>query len=344
MSVNNARAKINRIIYLLIFLFQCAGTSFAQDIQFSQFYATPLYLNPAFAGSAHMHRAISHNRLQWPGLEARYYTSLLSVDTYLPQYNSGFGLIGYFDNQGGRIKSTRIAAQYSYEVTLSPNLFFRPGLEVGYLSRKLDYSQLIFSDQVTDTGILTSPETPSDRVHMVDISSGALIYSKQFWFGISGHHLNRPNQSFLGETSRLPTKLAFVSGYKIKIGGNYGSNSMQESAWYIIPTAHYKLQGKSDQFDVGLYGLKDIFLAGVWYRGIPLKFYEREDNRFHNNESLVFLAGIKIQSLSVGYSYDWVVSRLSRATTNGAHELNITYVFDGAGRKRIPKRLPCPSF
>ena len=38
------------ILLLLSFLLQ--SLSFAQDAQFSQFYANPIYLNPALAGSA----------------------------------------------------------------------------------------------------------------------------------------------------------------------------------------------------------------------------------------------------------------------------------------------------
>src|SRR5688572_20399902 len=71
-----------------------------QDIQFSQFYGSPLYLNPAFTGGAHNYRAILHQRLQWPGLEAKYSTSLFSADGYFNDYKSGLGLVFFKDTQG----------------------------------------------------------------------------------------------------------------------------------------------------------------------------------------------------------------------------------------------------
>ena len=40
----------------------------AQDVGFSQFYANPLYLNPAFAGSQVAPRISLTYRAQWPGL------------------------------------------------------------------------------------------------------------------------------------------------------------------------------------------------------------------------------------------------------------------------------------
>ena len=46
----------------------------AQDPAFSQFYANPLYLNPAFAGSDICPRASLNFRDQWPGIGKTYVT------------------------------------------------------------------------------------------------------------------------------------------------------------------------------------------------------------------------------------------------------------------------------
>jgi type IX secretion system PorP/SprF family membrane protein len=332
---------VGKIIFFLMVL-TVSGNLNAQDVQFSQFYAAPLYLNPAFAGSAHQTRGIFHSRWQWPGLGARYFTSLLSIDSYFHSAKSGVGFMGYFDDQSGIIKSMRLSGQYSYEITLAPEVFIRPALEFAYYRRSLNYSDLIFSDQVTQYGINTGADISNAIVHMADLSTGALLYSKNFWFGATGNHLNRPDESFTRQNARLPVKYTFVSGYKIFISGEKSNiNGVKQRQTFLIPTVHYKFQGKSDQFDAGIYCLHDIFLAGLWYRGIPFKYYWKE---LHNNESVVFQGGVKISRISVSYSYDWVVSRLSRAMPNGAHEINITYVYDNKPRNRPMKRLPCPSF
>ncbi|MFN6947114.1 MAG: type IX secretion system membrane protein PorP/SprF, partial [Cytophagaceae bacterium] len=83
-------------------------------------------------------------------------------------------------------------------------------------------------------------------------------------------------------------------------------------------------------------------IAGVWYRGIPVTRY---DVGFHNHESVVALIGVKFGNMSFGYSYDFVVSRLSNVRTFGAHEFNLTYIHSKKRKKNKPmKRLPCPSF
>src|SRR5690606_9578417 len=109
------------------------------------------------------------------------------------------------------------------------------------------------------------------------------------------------------------------------------------------PTFHYKFQGKSDQFDLGVYGIYDVLMLGFWYRGLPIvKQYRKE---VPNHESMIFLVGLKMKSFSVSYSYDVTVSRLAAASTGGSHEINLTYLHHKIQKKKKPmKRLPCPQF
>src|SRR6201990_792280 len=65
----------------------------AQDPQFSQFYAAPLYLNPAFAGSTNQARIGLNYRNQWPAIDANFTTFSAFADFYLEDYNSGVGVI-----------------------------------------------------------------------------------------------------------------------------------------------------------------------------------------------------------------------------------------------------------
>jgi type IX secretion system PorP/SprF family membrane protein len=334
-------------VMLLLSLFSLKAIG--QDVQFSQFYNVPTYLNPGFAGSAHQTRAIAHHRMQWPGLDARYTTSLVSLDHYLPQHKSGFGLMVMQDYMGANtINSTNIVAQYAYEIHVLDNLTFRPGLQLGYMSRGLNYSNLRFPQQFDDQG-QNSTGNPygfgDDRIHMVDFGTGGIVYSNNLWVGFSAHHLNKPNQSFFGEVSRLPVQYLFVSGYKIKLKSKekyMAYLQQQESEIAIIPTFNYKSQGSSDQFDIGVYGIYDMVIAGLWYRGIPTKKYSFV---LHNNESVVMMGGFKFGNYSISYSYDYIVSRLSSVRTFGAHEINFTFINSKKAKKNKPmKRLPCPSF
>ncbi len=319
----------------------------AQDIQFSQFYAVPMYLNPAFAGSGHNFRGTLHQRLQWPKLDAKFNTSFFSADGFSHRYRSGFGIMAIQDYQGSSvISSSQVGLQYAYEVHLSSELTVRAGLGADFLSRSLDYSTLKFPSQFNDStgysGFGNNLENP--RKNMVSLGSGLVLYSKRFWSSIAASHMNQPNQSFVGGVSRLPLKMSFTAGYKIPLKESKQMAYLEEEQKdvSITPTAHYKFQGKSDQLDIGLYGIYDKVIAAVWYRGIPIKNY---DKKLPNNESMVIIAGFMSGSFSFTYSYDFTVSKLAQSRTGGSHEINLTYIHKHHPKTVKPmRRLPCPNF
>lgn len=340
--------KTNKIRALLLILILSFAEARAQDFQFSQFYNVPLYMNPAFAGTLHTTRISLHQRLQWPRLDARYTTSVLSADTYFSGFNSGVGLMVMQDYQGGgQISSTEVQLMYSYEIHLNSKFTLRPGLQVGYVSRHINYAELRFPHQFDHfRGMVASadPQAIWNRAkNYADVSSGGVLYSKGFWAGFAVHHLNVPNQTFRGQgfESKLPMQFSIVSGQKIILHKSVSMHHDKEEV-SITPTFQYKWQGKSDQLDLGLYGAVNVALVGLWYRGIPIKKY---NNEIQNNESVIVFIGYKGDPIRVGYSYDFTVSKLATGKTGGSHEFNLTYVFQKAHkRKKILKRLPCPSF
>jgi len=318
----------------------------AQDIQFSQFYSAALYQNPAFAGSSHHHRGTFHQRLQWPALDAKYVTSMLSYDTYNSKYNSGFGIVALKDWQGAStINSMDVGLQYAYELYLNRTISFRPGIQLSYVSRNLNYAGLTVPEDYTNNGLVgTAALQDRARIQYVDVSAGGIAYTGNFWFGFSVHHINRPNQSFIKGVSRLPAKVAFTGGYKISFketNFHHLEYLDHDREYSITPTFHYKFQGESDQLDLGLYGIYDFAVVGLWYRGIPVKNYDR---KFVNHESMIALIGWKYESLTITYSYDFTVSRLVKSRTAGSHELNVTYIYKKKKHRKIIKRLPCPNF
>src|SRR5688500_10120908 len=76
------------------------GTANAQDPQFSQFYAAPLYLNPAFAGSTNQARAGINYRNQWPAIDANFTTMSFFADYFIEDKNSDVGLLVTRDREG----------------------------------------------------------------------------------------------------------------------------------------------------------------------------------------------------------------------------------------------------
>lgn len=324
--------------------------SFAQDPQFSQFYNSPLYLNPAYAGTGDNTRAVFNFRSQWPSISrpTSYVTMAAGIDHNIEPLNSGVGLLILRDRQGkGNLSTTEISGIYSYQLDLTKNWSFRPALQGGVVIRNIDYSRLTFGDQLTPngpTGDLTSDGiAANNNVVYPDISTGGVFFNDQIWIGLSAHHINRPNQAFTGERFPLPVKFSFQSGMKISLGSQsvrrgYTQVNKERS---IVPTFLYKSQGKFDQLDLGFYFINEPVMFGVWYRGIPIKNY----NGYVNNESFIFLAGIQYERMTFAYSYDLTVSKLSLMNSGGAHEISLIYEWRVPYKtKKSNRPLPCPYF
>jgi type IX secretion system PorP/SprF family membrane protein len=116
---------------LLSFLLLSHKIIKAQDPQFTQFYANPLYLNPAFAGSTICPRICFNYRNQWPGIPATYTTTSASFDRYVYGIKSGIGLLVTNDQAGaGTIKTTNVSGIYSYQLTITRSFSINEGFRL----------------------------------------------------------------------------------------------------------------------------------------------------------------------------------------------------------------------
>jgi len=334
-----------RNLFSLIGLFLALVVQ-AQDPQFSQYYAAPLLLNPALTGGGECYRVGFNGRTQWTGLPSAYNTIAVFGDLNYEDLRSGFGVYALHDEMGtAKLSTNEFSALYRYQVSFSKKVNFRFGLQASYVSRTINYSTLTFEDQYAGT-VLTGVAS-ADRVidfnktQYFDFSSGILMYDEDnYWLGISAYHLNRPNQGFMDE-SNIPIKLSVHGGYNFYTHKRF----RDQIQWRITPTFLYKAQAKFDQLDLGIYFIREKLLAGIWYRGIPVK----KDENIHSSDAIVFQGGLKLHSFSVVYSYDFTVSKLEFRNTKGSHELSIIYNFclDWPPKKkpaRSVRRLPCPSF
>jgi len=346
-------------LYLQIVLlcFVCLR-GLAQDPQFSQFYAAPIYQNPAFAGSAFATRLIANYRNQWPSITANFVTSSFSIDHHLEGLNSGIGLIVTNDSQGpNRLTSTDISGIYAYQLKINEENFLRLGIQGTYSNKSMSYMGLTFGDQYNDKGFIDGFPTqdplgpdgsPLPTVHLADFSAGALFYNSRSWLGLSAHHINQPAYTFFntaGKNAYLPMKVSISGGLNIPLANPYTRGLNADKDFSISPAFLYKSQGKFDQLDVGLYATYSPLTVGVWYRGIPIK--KRNITRT-NHDALVFLVGVRQDNFSIGYSYDITVSSLS-VSTGGSHEISIAYQFEPVIKsmfryKRNKKALSCPKF
>ncbi len=347
MNISNLIAmkklKFSALLFLMVQI-----EILAQDPQFSQFYAAPLYHNPAFTGAAHKGRLVANYRNQWPAIPQGFITTAFSADNYYKAYNSGVGILAYRDQAGsGGLSTNALAIQYAYEIHFSSQWSGRGGLSFGYANRFVDFSKLTFRDQLNANFVPTPTSDPAqanlNRVGYFDISSGFLLYNRYLWFGGSALHMNQPNQSLLGNTGKLPMRVSLLAGAKIPLtkrryGADYGANRFKEKS--ISPSLLYKRQGDFQQLDLGAYVTLSPLITGIWYRGLPVFNY----NGILNQDALVWLLGFKHNNFSVGYSYDLTISGLGPGTA-GSHEVSVSYEFDSPKRrKKRTTPIPCPKF
>lgn len=337
--------NLKKHIFYLLLTFG-ASSVYSQDVQFSQFHIADLLANPGLTGSQNRNRFMLHQRLQWPGLAGKYTTSLFSFDTYLHKYKSGIGAYVAMDNQGSGVYKTVICNfLYSYELDINKEWAVRMGLQGGFYNKSLNDENLVYSDQVTSEGIdysYVNERLGSINFTQPDFGAGFVAYDDRFWIGASFYHINKPQQPLISGSETYPQLFSFITGYKIPIGSiNPHSYTGYIKDFYLFPLVHYKMQGSSDQIELGADLINDQLRLGMYYRGIPFKRY---NSKLHNNESIILLAGWKYANLDVSYSYDIVFSRLSRANTAGAHEIHLSYIFPRETKKNNFKKLPCPNF
>jgi type IX secretion system PorP/SprF family membrane protein len=316
--------------------------AFPQDPQFSQFYSNYLYLAPSFAGLTNKNRISFNYRNQWPDIKYGYQTYAVSFDKFLEKFNSGIGILVFQDVAGsGRLRTTSLGIQYSYDFSITENWHARPGLHFNYTERGIDFEKLLWNDQISASGNAPSSAevAPMQKVGDIDFSTSVLTYSEKFWLGAAVDHLLKPNQSLYyyekeeGNPAKVPIKYSFFGGVKF---------IRPEHLLQPIPTSIqlafiYKQQEQFRQLDLGAYWFHSPLIAGIWYRGIPL--YKEVFNR----DAITLLVGVKTHNLNIGYSYDFTISKLI-TSTGGSHEVSISHVFKTRPLKHKIKAVPCPEF
>jgi type IX secretion system PorP/SprF family membrane protein len=336
-------------IQVMLYIILSASGLWAQDPQFSQYYAAPLLLNPALAGSGDCYRAGMSARSQWVGLPGgAFNTAAAFIDLNVPHLRSGFGLMLLHDQIGTpRMSTNAISGFYSYLAPIRKQFNLRLGLQASFVNRSLDYSRLVFEDQFSGIAITQAQTADPIRdfrnANYGDFSSGALIYGEDtYWLGTSYNHMFTPNQAFYTK-SKLPAKWSLHGGYSWRIKGTKLERNKRDIR--LIGTFLYKSQLKFDQLDLGVYAIKNKVLLGLWYRGIPVK----KDAAITNSDAVSVQMGYYIKDFSFIYSYDFTTSKLNVVNTHGSHEISLLYQFCSRWpkRKKPPihvRRLPCPDF
>lgn len=320
----------------------------AQDPNFSQFFASPLTLNPALTGKFDgVYRVAGNYRNQWPTIFNAFRTYTLSYDmgilkNSIPENDQfGLGVMGFADDAGdGVLKTNAASLSLAYHKALDENGYGQigAGFQVAYTSKRLDVSKLTFEDELTPTGFVqgTTQETFSGQrvsVSYFDVNAG-LLYTgstngyNSFYLGASMYHINRPKESFQGDQYFiLNSRFTFQGGGRIPIGQyNYlhfaANHSMQAKAHNTMIGGAYALNVNADESDpVNLY-------FGSWYRF---------------NDAIIPYVGLEFGEFHLGVSYDVNISSLKPGSNvRGGAELSLIYIKKPSDPNL--RNLNCPKF
>ena len=215
--------KRMKIYFLMLICFTLAlGNAEAQDPVFSQPYMSPIYLNPASTGSGdHDLRISAIVRRQWWAIPSQFTYTAFSIDKFIPSLQSGIGLLATTSSEG-YLKKTGIHFSYAYTFcpgadpvasnSEMPRWFLTGALQAGAVQRRIDYSDLIFSDQLDANGIIYGAETgadlPVNNKHWYLDISPALFFSyrmkgnSRLLIGATAKHVNHPDESLIATNSK----------------------------------------------------------------------------------------------------------------------------------------------
>ena len=328
------------IIIVLGFIFNAD----AQDPHFSQFFASPLTLNPALTGKFDgTLRAAGNYRNQWPAFNNVYTTSTLSVDfsilnKIIPENDTwGVGIIALTDKAGGGVLTNNyIGISTAYHKALNEDGYSQIGLgfQGMYGQKRLDNSKLYYEDMLTPfgfTGVTQEVYNSNDlNINYFDVNAG-VIYTvsttdkNNFYFGASMYHINRPKESFKGGNWNIAARTTISAGGYFPVSDNLTLHT----------SGIYQVQGKSTETTFGgaiasalnndernptnVYG-------GLWMRW---------------NDAVIPYLGLEFGGMRIGASYDINTSGLKAGSqSRGGMELSLIYIKKPANGKNVP----CPKF
>ncbi|MCC7301893.1 MAG: type IX secretion system membrane protein PorP/SprF [Bacteroidia bacterium] len=309
--------------FFLLFLGVGSANILAQDPEFTQFYANPLYLNPAFTGSQKCKKVCINYRNQWPALSGQFITTSVSYDQYICGVG-GVGVLVTNDNAGeGTLRTINASLLYAWHQPITRTIQVSGGFQATYAEKRVDWEKLTFGDMIDPRHgfVYQTAEVEGRSVaRYFDMSAGLLIHSPRYFIGFASHHLIEPDEFLHSGPSPLPRKYTGHAGALIPVSERDGIT--------VSPNILYQMQGNFRQLNLGLYVNKGPLTGGFWYR---------------DQDSFIVLLGLQKSMYRIGYSYDVTVSKLSNSSA-GSHELSFQTTLACKKCKKKFRTVVCPSF
>jgi len=311
-----------KIYVAVLGLLLCTAKSFAQtDPHFSQYYANPLYLNPALTGVIDGdYRATVNFKQQWSALNSSFLTGGASFDM-APKKNFAFGAT-ILNQRAGELDfnylSALVSGSYRLRFGAEGLQMVSFGLQAGVINRSFDFSQARFGNQFNPIsgydGGMMSGETLSSQSSLVpDVNAGIMYFdgnpnkSVNVFLGASAAHLTRPIDRFSGSNSRIPVRFTAHGGARIK------ASELLD----IVPNALFMYQGNTNELSLGAYAQLNVNpSANILFGG-----------NYRNKDAAIAFVGLQLKNMVFGLSYDINTSTFNRASnSNGGLELSISLI------------------
>jgi type IX secretion system PorP/SprF family membrane protein len=329
----------------------------AQDVSFSQSFLNPLYVNPAYTGVNEGLRVCINYRNLWNKIPSKFPSYTISADAQDLRISSGLGLNILNDVEGeGSLHTQAIGGFYSYRAVLVPKKWiFQVGVQTSLISKRIDWSSLIFSDQIDPVlGVIKPANSPAPAFQSVlypDFSAGGIIRGNHYTrfkklsatttIGFAVHHIVQPNESIVRQNSIFPRRIVAHAGVLIPF-----RNEISKNKFAINPQFMWEQQGPMTTFNFALLTVVQPIYAGIMYRNQTPVLPNVRDA-----DAMIICFGInndwnKEIFYKIGYSYDLTISDL-KSSTAGSHEIAIVVEFRKFKFSKgytAKKKTECPDF
>ncbi len=331
------------VVMMLVFLF-LGERGICQDIHFSQFFNSPMDLNPANAGLFDGDlRFNGIYRSQWSSVSVPFSTISLSADAAGPfkLKNVGLGASLFNDRAGdSRLNTFQFNVTGSYRFSLNEEVqqHISVGIQSGITSRTIDPAKLSYDNQYNGLYYdpsLSNGETFARTSRFYPNLNVGIIYGQDLnardhvKAGISFFNLNQADQSFYDEPD-----VALDSRYNFHFMGEFAI----AEKWDLLPSFQFMGQGKFREFILGAggryimldqYGIYRALTVGIFYRA---------------SDAGYLYAGLENDDWKYGISYDLNLSELTPASRyRGAIEISVGYIIKQPELGKIRHRS-CPDF
>lgn len=335
-----------RRLFLIFFCLSIFLSVQAQDRLFSQFYASPLTLNPALTGTFEgKYRVSAIYRDQWrPVTEAPFSTFSTALDlrwrmgrgTSKYHDHAAVGVMFYNDKAGPlEFSTTQISVSLAYHKALDirNTQFISLGFQAGIAQRNINYADVTFEDQFNGTtgySAPTSERLPENNYAFSDYSVGLnYVYSPEYsrfklFVGGAMHHFHSPTVSFFHRDdpdTQLPDN-ALAPRYSAQLSAITPiTDGLQflPRAIFDIQDEHLKLDaGANVRFNTSEYKSTAMHIGGY------VRPVSDQDDSFRM-DALVGLVGFEFNNVLLGFSYDFYLGETSNFNRS-TFEFSVAYL------------------